>query len=64
MIILDHSAIKDAKLELRNEWTTALDLELKPDFKEFDFGLWQQKPVISNKAFAEKLKKEKRAFQK
>ena len=64
MIILDHKAVKNAKLELRNSWTTGLDLELKPDFREFEFGLWQQKPVISNKAFAEKLKKEKAAFRK
>lgn len=64
MIILDHSAVKDAKLALRNEWLTSLDLELKPDSKSFDFGLWQQKPAISNKAFLEKLKKNKQAFQR
>lgn len=64
MIILDHKAVKTANLEMRNSWTTRLYIELKPDFKEFDFGLWQQKPVISNKAFAEKLKKEKAAFRK
>lgn len=64
MIILDHKEVKSANLEMRNNWTTRLHVELKPDFKEFKFGLWQQKPVISNKAFAEKFKKEKAAFKR
>ena len=64
MMILDYKAVKNAKLELDNRWTTCVDLELKPDFTEFEFGLWQQKSAISNKAFAEKLKKEKAAFRK
>ena len=38
MIILDYKAVKNAKLELDNRWTTCVDLDLKPDFTEFEFG--------------------------
>ena len=62
MILLDHGCIAKAELVLRNQWTTSLSAVLKPDFKEFKFGLWQQNPRISNAAFAEKLKMEKAAF--
>ena len=62
MILLDHGCIAKAELVLRNQWTTSLSAVLKPDFKEFKFGLWQQNPRISNAAFAEKLKTEKAAF--
>ncbi|MBE6372859.1 MAG: hypothetical protein E7055_12410 [Lentisphaerae bacterium] len=62
MILLDHGSIKQAKLILRNSWTTSLSIALKPDFKNYEFGLWQQEPRISNTAFAEKLEAEKAAF--
>ena len=62
MILLDHGCIAKAELALRNQWTTSLSVTLKPDFKEFKFGLWQQNPRISNAEFAEKLKTEKAAF--
>lgn len=62
MILLDYESIDQAKLFLRSSWTTALSIALKPGFRNFDFGLWQQEPRISNAAFAEKLKAEKAAF--
>ena len=62
MILLDHAGIAKAELALRNKWTTSLSVVLKPDFKEFEFGLWQQETRISNAGFAEKLKAEKAAF--
>ena len=62
MVLLDYDNVVKADLALRNEWTTDMFIVLKPDFKEFKFGLWQQKPRISNAAFAEKLKAEKAAF--
>jgi len=62
MILLDHGSIKQAKLLLRSNWTTTLSIVLKPGFKNFEFGLWQQETRISNAAFAEKLKAEKAAF--
>ena len=62
MILLNHENIRQAKLSLRNSWTTTLSIVLKPGFKNFEFGLWQQETRISNAAFAEKLKKEKAAF--
>jgi len=62
MILLDHWCINQAKLVLRSNWTTTLSIALKPGFRIFEFGLWQQETRISNAAFAEKLKKEKAAF--
>ena len=62
MILLDHESIDNAKLLLRSNWTTTLAIALKPGFKNFEFGLWQQETRISNAAFAEKLKAEKAAF--
>ncbi len=62
MILLDHGCINQAKLFLRSNWTTTLSIALKPGFKNFEFGLWQQETRISNAAFAEKLKAEKAAF--
>ena len=62
MILLDYESIDNAKLLLRSNWTTTLSIVLKPGFKNFKFGLWQQETRISNAAFAEKLKKEKAAF--
>ena len=62
MILLDHGCIAKAELTLRNQWTARLSVDLKPDFKEFKFGLWQQETRISNAEFAKKLKAEKAAF--
>jgi len=62
MILLDHGSIGNAKLFLRSNWTTTLSIALKPGFKSFEFGLWQQESRISNAEFAEKLKAEKAAF--
>ena len=62
MILLDHGSIDSAKLFLRSNWTATLSIVLKPGFKNFEFGLWQQETRISNAEFAEKLKAEKAAF--
>ena len=62
MILLDHGSIHQAKLSLRSNWTTTLSIALKPGFRNFEFGLWQQETRISNTEFAEKLKAEKAAF--
>ena len=62
MILLDHESVNQAKLFLRSNWTTTLSIVLKPGFRNFEFGLWQQENRISNAEFAEKLKAEKAAF--
>ena len=62
MILLNHESIRQAKLSLRSNWTTTLSIALKPGFRNFEFGLWQQETRISNAGFAEKLKAEKAAF--
>lgn len=62
MILLDYGAVQKASLRVNDDWTSAVYLTLKPDFKEFKFALWQQEPRISNADFARKLEAEKAAF--
>ncbi|MPN31818.1 hypothetical protein SDC9_179293 [bioreactor metagenome] len=62
LILLDYAAVQKASLRVNDDWTSAVYLTLKPDFKEFKFGLWQQEPPISNANFAKKLETEKSAF--
>lgn len=63
MVILDdYSAIQKATVRISDSWTSTVNVDLKKDFKKFDFGLWQQKPRISNADFAKKLQAEKNAF--
>jgi len=62
LILLDYGTVQNAELRVNDDWTSAVYLPLKPDFKEFKFGLWQQEPPISNADFAKKLEAEKAAF--
>ncbi|OQA85394.1 MAG: hypothetical protein BWY31_01916 [Lentisphaerae bacterium ADurb.Bin242] len=62
LILLDYDAVQNAALRVNDDWTSGVSLTLKPDFKEFKFGLWQQEPRISNADFAKKLETEKTAF--
>lgn len=55
-ITLDYTPLVSAELNMRNEAGRNLVFNLKPDFKEFTFGLWQQKNDIKNAAFLEKFK--------
>ena len=58
----DSSAMLKGSIMVRNDWVNSMTLDLKPATKEFKFAFWQQRPQISNAAFAEKLKKDKKAF--
>lgn len=58
----DSKAVTKATISVRNDWVNSLSMIVKPATKEFHFAYWQQKPVISNAAFAKKLKAEKKAF--
>lgn len=61
---LNHAEIVEAKAFVCSNWTTWLELKLKPDFKEHKFAFWQQNPRISNDDFDKKLKSEKSAFKR
>ncbi len=56
IIIPGYENAVSSVLDLRNSWINALNIQIQPDFKEFKFGLWQQKNPITN-AVAEKLVK-------
>lgn len=59
---IDRSVVTKGIIRSVNEWTNWIKLDLDPKMKEFKFGMWQQKPVISNAEFDKKLKVEKAAF--
>ena len=61
-LTFDYREVMAANLRMGNCVFTNLDVELKPGFKEFNFGLWQQKNDISNAAFMEKFKGDENAF--
>jgi len=61
-LTFEYSEVVAAKLKMGNTVFAGLEIELKPDFKEFRFGLWQQKNMISNSSFLEKFKKNESAF--
>lgn len=61
-LTFDTENIVSAKLSMDNAVFTNLEIEIKPDFKEFRFGLWQQKDPISNSSFLEKFNKNKDSF--
>ena len=59
---IDQTNVLKGVLRSTNEWTNWLRVELNPKMKDFKFGMWQQKAVISNADFDKKLKAEKAAF--
>lgn len=62
LILPDFKSVEKAEARINDDWTSAILVILKPDFKSFEFGIWQQKPRISNADFAKKLAEEKEAF--
>ncbi len=50
-------------LNLQNCWINGLNIQIKPDFKEFQFGLWQQKNPLTNADAAKMLKEKAEQFQ-
>ena len=59
---VDQTETIKGKVRSVNEWTNWIQLDLNPKMKEFKFALWQQKAIISNADFENKLKAEKAAF--
>ena len=47
---LDFASVKQAVLKMPNAWMCSLTIDLKPDFTEFHFALWQHKNVFTNAA--------------
>ncbi len=62
VVIVDHSQVEVANLRLTNFYASVVSLKLKPDFKEFRFGLFQQNARISNSDFAKRLAAEADKF--
>ena len=61
-LAFDMGGVKDANLYLGNSWANNVTFTLNPDFKEFKFGIWQQKNAIANQDFMKLFEKEKNSF--
>ncbi len=48
---LDFTPVQKALLKMTNSWIGSLEIDLKADFQEFHFALWQHKNVFSNQQF-------------
>lgn len=59
---VDRSLALKGVIRSVNEWTNWVRLDLDPKMKEFNFGMWQQRAIISNADFDKKLVAEKAAF--
>ncbi len=62
MVQVDHESVTRATLRLTNHYASIIALDLKPDFKEFRFAIWQQEKPVSNADFVQRLHKEKEMF--
>ena len=56
------NGVKNASLFLGNSWENNITFTLNPDFREFRFGIWQQKNAITNQDFMNLFEKEKDSF--
>ena len=61
-LTFDSAGLQRATLNLRNSWLNGISFDLKPDFKEFTFGIWQKKDAISNSEFMKLFETEKSSF--
>ena len=50
-VAIDFTPVQKATLKMANSWLCSLVVDLKPDFQEFHFALWQHKNTFSNAQF-------------
>jgi len=63
IIIPGKSDAAKGSLNLRDGWLVDVKFVFSPDFKEYTFGLWQQKNPVTNAAVAEMVSKNPEQFQ-
>lgn len=62
-LCFDFTSVQQAVLTLPDAWIGSLVIDLKPDFPDFHFALWQHKNVFSNTQFQEFFTKNSGLFQ-
>lgn len=61
-LFVDQSGVASGEALVRSSWKIYLKFNLKKDFQEMRFGIWQPAARISNSALAERLKTDSAAF--
>ena len=62
LFTLNYSGVTKALLYLKNSWLTEIKVKAKIPLKKVTFALWESKNSYTNKAFREKMEKEKNTF--